>query len=92
MSKGANVGYLIFALFISLFGLCFVLVGGGCTIMLLLDSWTDEFAAALLMALLVALAVFGLGVMMLWKAYDAIRGAYSAEGRPKEPSEGGDSE
>jgi hypothetical protein len=83
MSKGPSVGLLMI-----LFGLCITLVGGGCTILILVEPPRGELAGGLAVFLLIALAVLGVGILMLWAGYKVVKAAYAQGDGPPGPDVG----
>ena len=65
-SVPARVGAIIAGMFLILFGLCLLLLGGGCTILLLMDFASPHlFTADGLAWILIALAVAGVGLLAI---------------------------
>jgi hypothetical protein len=83
MSQGPSAGAVLLAIFLTLFGLCFTLLGGGCAIfwfwaMLQGGSSMNGMEVFVLMSL-VALAV---GVLLLWVSVKLLRGTPAAGPAP----------
>ena len=78
MSDGPDPGTVIVAIFLIMFGVCFALVGGGCTLFLFgnIASWGSD-GGLLVMLLLLSLGALAIGVLM-------IRGAMKMLGRRDE--------
>ena len=88
MSKGPSVGLVLFGLFVILFGLCITLVGGGCTILILLEPPRGELAGGYGVFLLMALAALGVGILILWGGYKIVKAANMQDGDPPGPDVG----
>ncbi|HEY5713078.1 MAG TPA: hypothetical protein VIT38_14385 [Allosphingosinicella sp.] len=88
MSKGPSVGLVLVGLFIILFGLCIALVGGGCTILILLDPPRGELADGFVIFLLMALAALGIGILILWGGYKVVQAGYARDDGPSGPDAG----
>lgn len=88
MSKGPSVGLILVGLFVVLFGLCIALVGGGCAILILLEPPRGELAGGLGIFLLIALAVLGVGILILWGGYKVVKAAYTPDDGPPGPDVG----
>lgn len=75
MSGGPDPGAVIVAIFLIVFGGCFALAGGGCTLFLLVNitSWGSD-AGMILPLLGVSLIALGIGVLMLRGAMTLLRG------------------
>jgi vacuolar-type H+-ATPase subunit I/STV1 len=66
MSDGPDPGTVIVAIFLIVFGVCFALVGGGCTLFLLgnIGSWGSD-GGMILMLLAVSLVALAIGIFMV---------------------------
>jgi hypothetical protein len=73
--SGPNPGSVIVAIFLTIFGGCFALAGGGCTLFLLVNipDWGRD-VAMILPLLALSLVGLGLGVLMLRGAVRLFRG------------------
>ena len=85
MSEGPSGGAILLAIFLILFGLCFTLLGGGCTIFWIWAMFQGggsymEGSAGFMMIGLVTLAV---GVLLLWVSVKLLRG--NTPGAPPAP-------
>lgn len=74
MSGGPDPGAIIVAIFLIVFGGCFTLAGGGCTLFMLVNitSWGSDIGMILPM-LGLSLIVLGVGVLMLRGAMTLLR-------------------
>lgn len=75
MSHGPDPGAVIVAIFLIVFGGCFALAGGGCTLFLLVNigDWGRD-AGMILPLLGLSLVGLGIGVLMLRGAIGLLRG------------------
>jgi hypothetical protein len=66
MSNGPDPGSVIVAIFLILFGACFALAGGGCTLFLVgnIGGWGSD-GGLLLLLLLLSLGALGIGLLMI---------------------------
>jgi hypothetical protein len=64
-SRRARVGAIINGIFLILFGLCLLLAGGGCTIMLIVDLKVRLTSVDGAAWILIALAVAGVGLLSI---------------------------
>jgi hypothetical protein len=75
MSQGPSAGAILLAIFLILFGLCFTLLGGGCTFFWLWAMFQGgssmNGSGGFLMIGVVTLAV---GVLLLWVSVKLLRG------------------
>ena len=75
MNDGPSAGAILLAIFLILFGLCFVLLGGGCTFFWLWAMFQNgssmNGSGGFLMMGVVTLAV---GVLLLWVSVKLLRG------------------
>lgn len=70
--EGPSAGAILIGIFLILFGLCLVLVGGGCTIGWTMYIFTQgDFGGAGL--LLISLAALAAGVVVLWAGVKMFR-------------------
>ncbi len=77
--EGPSGGTVLAAVFLILAGLCLVLVGGGCTILLVgsFQALSGGSGAQAVPFLLISLALLGGGIAMLWLAAKLLRGGFN---------------
>jgi len=88
MSKEPSVGLVLVGLFVILFGLCFTLVGGGCTLFLL-ASLGQSGTGDLGIFLLISLVCLAIGVLILWAGIKVVKAGYARDDGPPGPDVGG---
>jgi hypothetical protein len=75
MSQGPSAGAVLLAIFLILFGLCFTLLGGGCTLFWIWAMFQGgshmQGSGGFMMIGLVTLAV---GILLLWVSVKLLRG------------------
>jgi hypothetical protein len=73
MSQGPNVGTVLVGIFAILFGLCIALVGGGCTMVLLVTAGQLGGARDFIFYLLISLVVLAVGGFTFWLGIKLLR-------------------
>ena len=81
-----RVGAFIVGTFLILFGLCLLLVGGGCTILLIADMGTRLASADGVAWILIALAVAGVGVLAIVGGVRLCGGRAKRDTKPRPPA------
>jgi hypothetical protein len=77
MSEGPSAGQIVGGIFLILFGLCIILVGGGCTLLWLGEIGGPGNGETLFNPLfLVSLVTLGAGIVTLWVGVKFLLGKY----------------
>jgi hypothetical protein len=76
VSEGPTPGQIVGGIFLILFALCIILVGGGCTLLWLSEMGSPGMGGLLNPLFLVSLVTLGAGIVTLWVGVKILLGKY----------------